>query len=141
MTTSFHSAVIEAPVEVVWQAVRDFHDVSWAAGVLTSCTVVGDRKGDQIGARRVLNDQFHETLLALDDQDRSQKYRLDDGPSPVSRDDVHDFVARLRVVPITASGQTLMELSASWEGADDPVREFSGRIYKALLAAAQKVLG
>lgn len=140
MGTTYHSAVIETPVDRVWHAIRDFHDVSWAPGVLTKCVVVGDKKGDQIGARRLLNDQFHETLLALDDVDRAMRYQIDDGPSPVSRREIHDFVARLRCLPVTATGHTFLELSASWEGSGEPVSRFAGPIYEAILAAARKAL-
>lgn len=140
MGSTYHSAVIAAPVDRVWPALRDFHDVSWAGGVLTRCEPVGDRRGDQVGARRILNGLFHETLVGLDDRDRTMRYRIDDAPSPVSPREVHDFVARLHVAPITASGETLVELSASWDGADEPARDFAGGIYDAILADLRRTL-
>jgi hypothetical protein len=141
MPKTTQSIVIAAPADRVWPAVRNFHDVSWAPGVLTKCDVVGEHKGDQIGARRVLNDAFHETLVALDDVDRSMKYSLDDGPSPVSAQEVRHFVARLHVLPITATDQSLLEISASWEEDGDAVRSFASGIYEAILAAARDALG
>jgi hypothetical protein len=120
--------------------IRDFHDVSWAPSVLKKCVVVGDCRGDQIGAQRVLNDDFHETLVALDDLDQIMKYQLVKGPSPVSPQEVRDFLAVVRVRPITASGSVLVEWSASWEASDDTACDFAGGIYAALLAELENAL-
>lgn len=140
MPTIHLSAVIKAPVDGVWRAIRDFHDMSWARGVVDICTPVGDLRFDQLGARRILNDSFHETLLALDDVERTIKYRLEDGPSPVSPAEVQSFIAVVRVHPVTDTGHAFVEWSASWEARDDAAVEFAGGIYAALLAALQKTL-
>ena len=66
----YNSCVVNAPVDRVWTALRDFHDMSWAPQVITSFEKVGDATGDQIGAKRLLNGVFHETLRGLDDTDR-----------------------------------------------------------------------
>ncbi len=47
---------------------------SWAGGVIEKCEPVGKLEGNQIGAKRLLNGAFHETLLAVSDVDRSVKY-------------------------------------------------------------------
>lgn len=140
MPRTYQSIVIDAPAARVWQALRDFHDVSWAPEALQTCTPVGELKGDQIGARRVLNDAFHETLLVLSDLDRTIKYRLDDGPSPVSPAEVQNFVAVIRVHPVTADDAAFVEWSASWEAGDDAACDFSGGIYAALLAELKRSL-
>lgn len=134
MPGTYHSTVVEAPAERVWQAVRDFHDISWAPGVLETCAVVGEPGGDRIGARRVLNDSFRETLVAVDELERTLKYRLDDGPSPVSPAEVSNFVARISVRPVTTTGHAFVEMSARWDASDDAACSFAGGIYEALLA-------
>lgn len=134
------SIVIGSSADSVWQAIRDFHDISWAPGVLIKCVEVGDRRGDQIGARRILNDEFLETLLALDDLDRSIKYRLEDGPSPVSPLEVRDFVAVVQVHPVTDADHAFVEWTASWEAADETACNFASSIYAALLAALKTTL-
>ena len=63
-----NSAVVGAPLEKVWSTLRDFHDLSWAPNVITKLEKIGSAHGTQIGAKRVLNDAFHETLVALDDE-------------------------------------------------------------------------
>ncbi len=134
MSMSYQSIVVPAPADRVWQAIRDFHDVSWASGVLSECTPVGDLKGDQVGARRILNNTFHETLLALSDSTRTIEYTLDEGPSPVSSEEVQNFVAVIRVRPITADDTTFVEWSASWQAEGDAARDYCGGIYQALLS-------
>ncbi len=57
---------IKAPVPKVWETIRDFHDMSWAPGVITDVKKVGNKNGSEIGAQRILNDAFHETLIKLD---------------------------------------------------------------------------
>lgn len=66
MGNCYSKIQIEAPISKVWDTISDFHDVSWASNVVTSVTRVGDKAGTEIGAKRVLNGVFHETLTALD---------------------------------------------------------------------------
>ena len=140
MGKTYQSITINAPVDRVWAAVRDFHDVSWAPGVLEKCTPVGDLKGDQIGARRVLNDAFHETLLELSDLDHTVRYSIDDGPSPVSKEEVKDYIGELRLRPITENDATFVEWSSSWDTRDNSAEEFCHTIYVALLGDLKKAL-
>jgi hypothetical protein len=46
-----------------------------------------------VRARRVLNGAFHETLVEVKEDDRTFAYSIDDGPSPVSKADVSNYVA------------------------------------------------
>ncbi|GIX26170.1 MAG: hypothetical protein KatS3mg123_0051 [Burkholderiales bacterium] len=139
MGKCYNSAVINAPCEKVWATVRNFHDLSWAPQVVTKAVAVGDRKGDQIGAKRILNDAFHETLLALDDLERSLAYSIDDGPGPVAKGAVSNYVGRVRVLPITENDTTFIEWSSTYESADPgAVGAFCNPIYQALLKALQR---
>ena len=139
MGKCYNSAVIDAPCEKVWQAIRDFHDLSWAQGVITKVDVEGDRKGDQIGAKRVLNDAFHETLLTLDGDQRTFSYSIDDGPEPISKDSVSNYIGAVRVLPITESDTTFIEWQSTYESPDDAaVGDFCNPIYVALLSALKQ---
>lgn len=140
MPETYQSTIVSAPADEVWRVLRNFHDLSWARGVIETCAPVGNLRADQIGTRRVLNDEFHETLLALDELERTIKYRLDDGSSPVSPAEVRNFVAVVRVRPVTTTGHTFVEWSASWEASDDAAVEFASGIYAALLAALKESL-
>ena len=89
----YNSTVVPANVDDVWEALRSFHDLGWASGVITQLDVVGDVADGQVGAQRILNDAFHETLRSLDDANREFTYSIDDGPGPVAA----DAVLQLRV--------------------------------------------
>ncbi|MHC4569002.1 MAG: SRPBCC family protein [Planctomycetota bacterium] len=139
MGRCYNSAVIGAPREKVWQAIRDFHDLGWAQGVITKVDIEGDRKGDQIGAKRILNDAFHETLLTLNDDERTFSYSIDDGPEPVSKDSVSNYIGAVRVLPITESDTTFIEWQSTYESPDDTaVGDFCNPIYVALLTALKQ---
>lgn len=138
MGKTYQSVVINAPVDIVWGALRNFHDLSWASGVVTLCTPVGDLKADQLGARRIINNVFHESLVELSDRDRTLKYRIDDGPSPVSKDEVKDYIGVVHAISITDSDTTFVEWSSSWDQNDAAVAEFCHGIYVAVLGALKK---
>ena len=65
----YNSCLVSAPVDDVWRTLRDFHDFSWAPDVMTQVDVSGDK--EQPGAKRVLNGVFEETLIELDDEQRT----------------------------------------------------------------------
>ena len=133
------SIIIDQPIQRVWNTVRDFHDMSWAPNVVTEFTVVGDLKGDQIGSRRVLNNAFHETLIELNESQRTFKYTIDEGPSPMFSDEVDGYVGVVRVAE-AADGSTRVEWSSSWRGKDREVEDFCHPIYVALLEDLKKSL-
>ncbi len=101
--------------------------------MITDVERVGDAPGDQVGAVRVLNSAFHETLLEFDDEMLSFTYSIDDGPSPVSKSDVESYVGRVQVRPVTEGGGTFVEWSSSWQKDNEPTYEFCHNIYVALL--------
>ncbi len=139
MGACYNSAVINAPIDQVWSGIKDFHNLDWAAGVVEKCDKVGDKSGDQLGAQRILNDAFHETLLSIDDLDHSFSYSIDDGPGPVAADAVSNFIAYVRLFTITENNTTFIEWRAKYESADNAaVGELCNPIYQALLSAMQK---
>ena len=140
MGQTYQSIVINAPVDRVWGAVRNFHDMGWAPDVITSVDAVGARKSGEVGAQRVLNGVFHETLIEMQSENRTFAYSIDDGPSPVSKGDVSDYVGRVSVRPVTDSGGTFVEWSSEWKKNDQAAAEFCSPIYTALLAALKKTL-
>lgn len=140
MGRCYNTTTINAPVDKIWAAIRNFHDMSWAGDTLESVEPVGDKKGDQIGARRALNGAIQETLVALNDRDHTMSYQITDGPSPISKSDIRDYYGEVQLLPVTADGSTFVEWSSSWIGNDGPVAEFCNPIYAALLAAMKRSL-
>jgi carbon monoxide dehydrogenase subunit G len=130
---------INAPVAQVWDTIRDFHDMSWAPGVITEVKKVGEKNGDEIGAKRVLNDAFHETLIKLDSEGHTFSYTIDDGPEPISSTSVKNYVGTVKVTP--AGNGTLVEWGSSFDSAqENEVADFCNPIYTALLSALKETL-
>ena len=114
----FASIVITAPAEKVWAVVRDFIGLTEWSNVVSAARITNDMAADQIGAVRELKlgdgGDFIETLIALSDEDMSLQYDIVDGPIPVS-----NYIATMRVYPITASNTTYMTWSATFDTTDD----------------------
>ncbi|WP_305907691.1 SRPBCC family protein [Methylomarinum sp. Ch1-1] len=135
MPQCYQSIVVDAPIEKVWDTIEDFHDMSWAESVIQSCEAVGDQPGTAVGAKRVLNNVFHETLLECSHDDFRIRYSIDDGPSPVSPTEISNYVGQIQLKPVTLGGTTFVEWRSSWESASEEARDFCHQIYIALLKA------
>ena len=139
MGKCYTTITVNAPIEQVWSAIADFRDLSWAKGVIESGEKVGDKMGDQIGARRILNGAFHETLQAVNGLAHSFAYTIDDGPGAVGRDVVRNYVGSVKLLPVTSDNSTFVEWATRYDSADDSaVGELCNPIYRALLEALRK---
>jgi carbon monoxide dehydrogenase subunit G len=138
MGTTHQEIQINAPAAAVWKAIRDFHDLSWAPNVVTAVDKVGGTAGIEPGAGRVLNGVFHETLQTVDNDQMTFTYSIDDGPSPVSKEEVSNYVGRVAVEPSEDGAR--VEWTSSWEQNDEPVHDFCHGIYVALLNDMKKSL-
>lgn len=133
MASSYASTVFNAPVDAVWQLLRDYDGMAgWHPAVATSA-IEGDTPKDQAGSvrRLTLKDgaPIVEKLLAFDDDARSLTYAILEGPFPCT-----DYVSTLRVTPVTDAGTTFVEWHSTY--ACEPGREaelesiFAGAVYK-----------
>ena len=139
MGLCYNTININAPIDKVWETISNFHDMSWAAGVITSLRIVGAQQGNEIGARRVLNDAFHETLTELDAAQYSFSYSIDDGPGPIAKDAVENYIGSVKLSQ-THNG-TFVEWRSSFESTNSKeISEFCDPIYQALLSALQETL-
>jgi len=139
MGTCYNKIEIKSPVKTVWNTISDFHDMSWAPQVITSVTKVGDKRGDEVGARRVLNELFHETLMSLDASAFTFSYSIDDGPGPVSSSVVDSYIGVVRLTK--AENGTVVEWSSTFESDNEnEVADFCNPIYGALLAGLNDTL-
>ena len=138
----FNSVVVDASIEKTWETIRDFHSLGWSAPVVERVDKVGDFNGDQPGAKRVLNGVFHETLVMLDDGNHHFSYSIDDGPGPVAKDAVSDYIGAVRLHAVTDTGQTLVVWTSSYESDDsEAVGALCNPIYVALLSALKTHFG
>lgn len=117
MVRVLQSTIIEAPVESVWEVIRDFngHD-RWHPAVATS-SIERRRSPDEVGCVRRFRlgdgSELREQLLTLSDLEQTFSYCLLDTPVPLL-----NYVAHVRLAPVTDGNLTFWE----WESRfDTPV--------------------
>ncbi len=131
----YNTIALDVPIEQVWAKIKDFHDLSWGEPVITRVDVLGEVSGDQVGARRLLNEVFYETLLSIEPEHFTFSYRIDDGPGPVAKDAINNYIGKVSLRPITDTGGTFVEWVSTYETDDEAaVAEFCNPIYAAVLA-------
>jgi len=134
MGSCSNSTVVNAPIDRVWAVLRDFHDLSWASNVVTDVEKLGDKGSTEPGARRKLNKAILETLIAVDDEERSLRYQIDDGPPPLAGDSIGRYHGRVQAFPVTDTDRSFVLWTSEYETKDDgAVHEFCDPIYQALL--------
>lgn len=133
MPTTNQSIVVDAPIEDVWSRFINFHNLSWAPNVISNVEKVGDVDGGIPGAKRILNNVFHETLIEINSDEYFLTYSIDDGPSPVSKAEVDNYVGVVTLGPSAEGDGTLVEWTSSWESRADDAVAFCHGIYVALL--------
>jgi len=108
------STIMEHPIEVVWDVLRDFngHD-QWHPAVATSQIERG-RDADRVGCVRRFKladgSELREQLLSLSDMETTFSYCLLDTPIPLL-----NYVAHVRLLPVTDANATYWE----WESRFD----------------------
>lgn len=114
MVKVYRSTILEAPLEAVWEVVRDFngHD-RWHPAVATSDIERG-HDADKVGCVRSFKlqdgSELREQLLTLSDMETSFAYCLLETPIPLL-----NYVAHVRLTPVTDGDQTFWE----WESRFD----------------------
>ncbi|MGR3501160.1 SRPBCC family protein [Pseudaestuariivita sp.] len=114
MPKVYRSTVLEAPIEAVWEQLRDFngHD-RWHPAIATSQIERG-RDSDMVGCVRrfKLQDgaELREQLLTLSDMETAYSYCLLDTPVPLL-----NYVSHVRLTPVTDADATFWE----WESRFD----------------------
>ena len=139
MGKCYQKIEIEAPVGKVWDTISNFHDLSWAPEVVSSVDKIGEKSGHAVGAGRILNGVFHETLTVLDPANHTFSYSIDDGPGPVASDAVSDYVGTVKLTP-TGSGCIVEWSSAYQSNNENEVADFCNPIYMALLNSLKSTL-
>lgn len=113
MARVFISSVIEAPLEDVWARIRDFNALpDWHPAVADSSIENGE-PSDKVGCIRNFNlidgGNIRERLLALHDTEHLYTYSILESPMAVE-----DYVATLRLLPITDGNRTYAEWTAEF---------------------------
>ena len=111
--TVYISHVIDAPIEKVWEVMRDYNDMpSYHPGIKKS-VIENDLPSDQVGCVRRLTlgeGYVREVLLCLDDRNYVFTYEIIEGTLPV-----RGYVAGVRLHRITDGNRTFGEWWADFE--------------------------
>jgi hypothetical protein len=114
MVKVFVSSVIAAPADKVWAVVRDFNAMPSWHPVIARSTIEGGRPSDSVGCIRsmTMSDgvRVREQLLSLSDFDYSFSYAIVESGLNVS-----NYVAGLKLTPVTDGNQTFAEWTAEFE--------------------------
>ena len=120
MVKVYTSSVIDAPADRVWATVRDFNALPQWHPAIRDSRIEGNHPSDKIGCIRNFNlrdgGNIRERLLALSDYDFTCVYAILESPMGVS-----DYIATLKLSPITDGNRTFAEWTAEFDCA--PERE------------------
>lgn len=114
MPKVYISVVVDAPVGQVWPVVRDFNGLATWTPFVAESHITEGRSAAEIGCVRDLHLKdgalIRERLLCLSDADRTQVYTILESPLGVS-----NYVATLKLTPVTDGERTFAEWSAEFE--------------------------
>jgi hypothetical protein len=114
MIKVYTSSVIDAPADAVWQVIRDFNGLpNWHPAIADSRIEHG-LPADKVGCVRNFRTRdggtIREQLLALSDYDYQCTYSILESPLGVQ-----NYVATLKLTPITDGNRTFAEWSAEFD--------------------------
>lgn len=117
MPRVYISSVLNAPAAEVWSRVRDFNALPRWHPRIRESRIENGEPSDRIGCVRDFRlqngDRIREKLLGLSDYDMFCTYQILESPMPLT-----DYVATLRVTPVTDGDRTFAEWSADFECAE-----------------------
>ncbi len=128
------STVIDEPIEVVWEAIRDFNGHDRWHPVVASSQIERGQPSDKVGCVRnfQLEDgsTLREQLLALSDLETTFTYCLLDTPIPL-----FNYVAHVRLIPVTDGDRTYWEWESRFDAPAGRSEELSELVGDGIYAA------
>lgn len=144
MARVYTSSVINAPAARVWARVRDFNGLSSWHPAIAESRIENGEPADKVGCVRNFSlrngDRLREQLLGLSDFDMFCTYSILDSPMPLT-----NYVATLRLTPITDHDRTFIEWSADFDCAPDKegelVSNIGGGVFQGGFDALKRAFG
>jgi hypothetical protein len=131
----YTSTVIDAPADVVWGIVRDFNGLPRWTPFVADSRIEQNLPADRIGCIRNfrLRDGgvIREQLLALSDYDFQCVYSILESPMGVT-----DYVATLKLTPVTDGNRTFAEWTAEFEAPAGREQALADQIGQGVFQAA-----
>ncbi len=114
MPRVYVSSVIDAPAAKVWERIRDFNGLPRWHPRIRDSRIENGEPADRVGCVRDFHlqngDRIRERLLGLSDYDMFCTYSILESPMPLT-----DYVATLRLTPVTEGDRTFAEWTAEFE--------------------------
>jgi hypothetical protein len=127
MVKVYTSSVLDAPADKVWSEVRDFNGLPRWHPAIKDSYIEQRLPSDKVGCIRNFTlkagGRIRERLLALSDFDYSVTYAILESPMGVS-----NYVATLKLTPITDGNRTFAEWSAEFDCAPERAKELAQSI-------------
>ena len=133
MAEVYTSSIINAPADRVWARIRDFNALPAWHPLIAESRIEGGAPSDKVGCVRDfrLKDggRIREKLLALSDYDFSCSYSILESPMGVE-----NYVATLKLTPVTDGNRTFAEWSAEFDCAAEAeaqlVSDIGGNVFQ-----------
>ena len=144
MARVYVSSVINASAARVWARVRDFNGLSNWHPAIAESRIENGEPADKVGCIRSFSlrngDRLREQLLGLSDYDMFCTYSILDSPMPLT-----NYVATLRLTPVTDQERTFIEWSADFDCAPDRegelVSNIGGNVFQGGFDALKRSFG
>jgi hypothetical protein len=118
MPRVYISSVIDAPAAKVWERIRDFNGLPRWHPRIRDSRIENGEPADRVGCIRDFHlqngDRIREKLLGLSDYDFFCTYAILESPMPLT-----DYIATLRLTPVTDGDRSFAEWSAEFDCAED----------------------
>jgi uncharacterized protein YndB with AHSA1/START domain len=139
MARAYASAIIDAPVETVWAAIRDFGALASWHPALAQSAIEGDGDPDIVGGIRTLELQggavASERLLMLDDSRYSFSYAFVTPAFPID-----NYVATIELIPVTNGDKTFAQWTGTFDRRPEETGDYADIISNAVFAAGWAAL-
>jgi Polyketide cyclase / dehydrase and lipid transport len=134
MVKVYASSVVDAPADRVWALVRDFNGLPQWHPLIAESRIESGLPSDRVGCIRNFQTRdggaIREQLLALSDYDYSCTYSIVQSSMAVE-----NYVATLKLTPITDGNRTFTEWSAEFDcelaRAQDLVKQIADGVFQA----------
>jgi hypothetical protein len=133
------STVIAAQPGAVWAIVRDFNGLPSWTGFVSESRIEQNHAADRVGCIRSLTlkngGRIRERLLALSDYEMSCTYSILESPMGVE-----NYIATLRLIPITEGDQTFVEWSVEFDAVPDREEQIAADVRRNVFSAGLAAL-
>ena len=127
MTKAYYSAVLNYPLETVWELIRDFNNYPAYIDGVSESVIEDDKGGDEVGAVRrfcYLGNWIQQRLAGHSDAQHSLTYAgidplpfpsglLPDGPAPTR------YEGTMHLIPVVEGNRTFIEWVVTLDTAPD----------------------